>query len=88
MRILRPILLCSVLLLHGCFFVFIPPGVINAMSDGISGAEGEHCVSSRTKVGDLVRGPDGGMWKVQSLSGTSSRCSNPTIPIRAKLAPA
>jgi hypothetical protein len=61
--------------------------VINAASDGLSGAEGEHCVDTRAKVGDSITLPNGSVWKVASLSGTSTRCQNPAHPIRAKLTP-
>lgn len=77
-------LICSQL--SGCFFVFIPGSLIAKVSDGITGSEGEHCVSRAAKVGDKIRGGDGKIYTVQSLSGTSSRCTNPDIPIRAALA--
>lgn len=77
-------LICSQL--SGCFFVFIPGSLIAKASDGLTGAEGEHCVSRSAKVGDKIRTPDGKVYTVQSLSGTSSRCTNADIPIRAALA--
>jgi hypothetical protein len=89
MRNLRVLALVpAVLLLQGCWFVFIPPGVMNAVSDSVTGAQGDNCVASSVKVGELVRSPtDGSYWRVQSLSGTSNRCTDPALPIRAKLAP-
>lgn len=74
------------LALQGCWFVFIPGSVTAAVSDKLTGSEGENCVTSTTRVGDRVT------WKgqtmlVKSLSGTSSRCSDPNLPIRALLAP-
>lgn len=72
--------------LAGCF-VFIPGQVVGAISDTITGDKGEHCVSRAAKVGDLVRDPFTGLlYSVTSLSGTSSRCNNPAIPVRAELA--
>lgn len=76
------------LALQGCWFVFIPGSLIQAASDGITGAEGSHCVGSSAKVGDRTTLPDGTVWTVASLSGTSTRCQHPSMPIRAKLTPA
>lgn len=73
--------------LGGCFFVFIPGSLIQKVSDGITGAEGEHCVSSVAKIGDKIRTPSGATYTVRSLSGTSSRCNEPGLPIRAALDP-
>ncbi len=75
-----------VLPLSGCF-VYIPGSVIDATSDAITGSEGENCVNTAAKVGDLVKTSSGTMTVV-SLSGTSSRCKDPNLPIRAKLAAA
>lgn len=72
--------------LSGCFFVFIPGSLIQKVSDGITGAEGEHCVGRGAKVGDRITLPDGRTGVVQSLSGTSTRCGNESMPIRAALA--
>lgn len=74
--------------LAGCFFVFIPGSLIQKVSDGFTGAEGEHCVSSVAKIGDRIRTPSGATYTVRSLSGTSSRCNDPGLPIRAALDPA
>ena len=72
--------------ISGCFFVFIPGSLIQKVSDGVTGAEGEHCVSRLAKVGDRISLPGGRAATVQSLSGTSVRCTNETMPIRAALA--
>lgn len=72
--------------LSGCFFVFIPGSLIQKVSDGITGAEGEHCVSRATTVGSRIRLRDGRTAEVKSLSGTSVRCTDPNMPIRAALA--
>lgn len=76
------------LTLHGCFFVWIPGSLIQAAADGITGSEGNHCVSANAKVGDPIRLSDSTLWKVESLSGTSTRCQHPANPIRARLSPA
>lgn len=68
----------------GCF-IFIPGSLIQKASDGITGAEGEHCVSRRAQVGDRISLPGGGSATVKSLSGTSIRCTDPNMPIRAAL---
>lgn len=73
-------------MLSGCFFVFIPGALIQKVSDGITGAEGEHCIGRNAKVGDLLKSDDGKIFKVLSVSGTSTRCNNPERPIRAALA--
>ena len=78
-------ILC-VMPLTGCFFVFIPGSLIQKVSDGMTGAEGEHCVSRAAKVGDRINLPGGKYATVQSLSGTSVRCTNQEMPIRAALA--
>ena len=71
--------------LSGCWFVFIPGSLIQKVSDGITGAEGEHCVGSAAKVGDRIKLQDGQIGVVQLLSGASSRCPNESMPIRAAL---
>lgn len=72
--------------LSGCF-VFIPGSAIAAVSDGVTGSKGEHCVSRAAKIGDKVKDPySNRVYTVVSLSGTSSRCNNADIPIRAELA--
>jgi hypothetical protein len=71
--------------LGGCFFFMIPGGLVQKASDGITGAEGEHCVSSTAKVGDFIGMPYGGRGEIKSLSGTSVRCTDPQRPIRARI---
>lgn len=71
--------------LAGCWFVFIPGSLIKAVGDGITGAEGEHCVGRSAKVGDRITLPDGRTLTVKSLSGTSVYCTREEHPIRAAL---
>ncbi len=73
-------------LLSGCWFVFIPGSVVGAVSDSMTGAKGDNCVSANVKVGDRIRLPGGGRARVKSLSGTSIRCTSPELPIHAPLA--
>lgn len=78
------IALAMLLPLSGCWFVFIPGTLIQAAADGITGAEGEHCVSRAAKVGDRITVP-GGTGEIKSLSGESMRCKDPNRPIRARI---
>lgn len=71
--------------LAGCWFVFIPGSLLQKASDGITGAEGDHCVAATAKVGDRMGLPNGGMGEIKSLSGTSVRCTDPNKPIRARI---
>ncbi len=75
----------SLLIISGCWFVYIPGSVIEAVSDGITGDEGEHCVAANAKVGDIISLPGGGRGTIVSLSGKSMRCKDSRIPIRALL---
>lgn len=87
MRIIRCAAMAAACVsLSGCWFVFIPGSLIQKVSDGITGAEGEHCVARHVKVGDRLMTPSGKVGTVQSLSGTSSRCTEPDRPIRAAVA--
>lgn len=70
--------------LQGCLVV-IPGKAIEAVSDGITGAEGAHCVAAHAKVGDRVKMPYNGMGVIKSLSGTSIRCTDAEKPIRAMI---
>lgn len=70
--------------LQGCF-VYVPGNVTGAVSDVITGDEGENCVAEPTKAGDLIKLPNGAIMKVQSLSGRSHRCTDPDLPVRALL---
>ena len=65
------------------FFFWLPVG---AIADAMSGGEGTNCVAESVKVGDPVNF-NGQRMKVKSLSGTSSRCSDSSKPIRALLEP-
>jgi len=65
------------------FFIWLPVG---AIADAMSGAEGTNCVAESIKVGDAVNS-NGQRMKVKSLSGTSSRCTDSSKPIRALLEP-
>lgn len=74
--------LCSQL--SGCFFIFIPPALINAAADAVTGAEGAHCVATGARVGDRIAVAEG-TGTVISLSGVSQRCTDARYPVRAKL---
>lgn len=80
------LILAMILNLQGCWAVFIPGSVVGSVTDSITGAEGANCVGESAKVGDKIRIQNGGVGIVQSLSGTSTRCSDPSMPIRAKIA--
>ena len=67
------------------FFFFIPGSVVGKITDGITGSEGENCVSSDAKVGGQIRLANGEIKTVKSLSGTSTRCADAQFPIRALL---
>ena len=71
--------------LGGCWFVFIPGSLLQKASDGLTGAEGDHCVSASAKVGDRIGMAYGGSGTIMSLSGTSIRCTEPERPIRARI---
>lgn len=87
MRIIRTAIVAAACAqLSGCWFVFIPGSLVQKASDAITGAEGEHCVTREAKVGDVIRLADGRTGTVKSLSGTSVRCGDPNMPIRAALA--
>jgi hypothetical protein len=79
------LLLILTLSVQGCFFIFIPGSWISGASDALTGSEGANCVGANAKVGDKVRLPGGGVGTIKSLSGTSVRCTNPELPIRALL---
>jgi riboflavin synthase alpha subunit len=67
------------------FFFFLPGSVTSKIGDALTGSEGENCVGANAKVGDSIN-VNGTFMTVKSLSGTSSRCTNPAWPIRALLA--
>jgi len=79
MRIL--LLIPLILSLQGCFFFFWTGG----MTDALTGAEGNHCVGTAAQVGSQIKLADGRIATVESLSGTSTRCRDEKLPIRAKL---
>ena len=68
------------------FFFFLPGSVTGKIADAFTGSEGENCVGPNAKVGDPIN-LNGTRMTVKSLSGTSSRCNNPEMPIRAMLEP-
>lgn len=47
--------------------------------------KGENCVPRDTRIGDKVVLPDGTSAVVKTLSGTSTDCPNPRMPVRAEL---
>lgn len=67
------------------FFFFLPGSVTSKIADSFTGSEGENCVGEKANVGDTIRSPSGSTATIKSLSGTSSRCTNPLLPIRALL---
>ena len=67
------------------FFFFLPGSATRAIGDAITGAKGNICVKDTAKVGDTLTSPAGNTAKILSLSGTSSQCANPALPIRAEL---
>ena len=73
--------------LAGCFFIFIPGGLVSRISDGLTGDEGAHCVGAYVKVGDRIRLPGNGSGTVKSLSGKSMRCTDDALPVRALIVP-
>lgn len=75
-------LLCTQL--SACL-VFIPGSVVRKISDAATGSEGDNCVRDGTKVGDKVRLPTDEIATVASLSGTSTLCRDPRLPIRARV---
>lgn len=65
------------------FFFFLPGSVTGAIGDAITGSEGANCVPEAAKVGDKIRMPNGGIGTIKSLSGTSIRCNDAAMPMRA-----
>ncbi len=70
---------------HAWFFIYLPGSVTGKIADTFTGAKGENCVGKSVKVGDTINVPGTGQRVVRSLSGTSSRCTNSALPIRAEL---
>jgi len=82
------ILMLSVMLIacsdaNAWFFFFIPASVTRGVADAVTGAKGNICVKDNAKVGDVIPSVAGNTMKVTSLSGTSSMCAAPGLPIRA-----
>ena len=67
------------------FFFYLPGSVTGAISDKVTGAEGDNCVGPYAKVGDRIAVPGKGTGVIKSLSGTSVRCTTSEYPIRALL---
>jgi len=67
------------------FFFFIPGSVTRGISDSFTGAKGNICVGENAKAGDTLPSTTGNIAKVVSVSGTSSMCQNPALPIRAEV---
>jgi putative oligomerization/nucleic acid binding protein len=67
------------------FFFYLPGSVSGAISDKLTGAEGDNCVGPSAKVGDRITVPGRGTGTIKSLSGTSVRCTTSEYPIRALL---
>lgn len=67
------------------FFFFLPGSVTSKIGDALTGSEGDSCVAETAKVGDTITSTTGNTAIVKSLSGTSSRCQAPGLPIRALL---
>lgn len=67
------------------FLFFIPGSATRALSDAVTGAKGNICVKDGTQVGQIITSPNGNTATVLSISGTSSICQNPALPIRAEL---
>jgi len=64
------------------FFFFLPTG---AIADAITGSKGDICIKEGSKEGDVSTSEAGNTMKIISTSGTSSRCQNPLLPIRAEV---
>ena len=68
------------------FFFFLPGSATRSIGDAITGAKGNICVKDTAQVGDVITSPNtGDTAKIISLSGTSSICQQPSLPIRAEL---
>lgn len=79
------VLTCASSNANAWFFFFLPGSVTSKIADTVTGSEGDNCVGSTAKVGDIIGLPNGGTATIKSLSGTSSRCTQPERPIRALL---
>jgi hypothetical protein len=89
MKLINKIFITCILLGFTChanawFFFFLPGSATRAIGDALTGAKGNICVKDTLKVGDLIPSSvTSNTAKVLSLSGTSSICPNPALPIRA-----
>lgn len=70
---------------HAWFFFFIPTSALRGASDAVTGAKGDICVKEGTQAGQTLNSPNGNTAKVISVSGTSTICRTPGLPIRAEL---
>jgi hypothetical protein len=61
---------------HAWFFFMLPTSLFSA--------KGDTCITSDAKVGDKLT-KDGRIYSVKSISGTSSRCTNPATPVLAEV---
>jgi hypothetical protein len=61
---------------HAWFFFFLPGSLFSG--------KGDTCVSAAAKVGDTIN-KSGSVVVVKALSGTSSRCTNPEMPVLAEV---
>lgn len=80
------LLACASSNANAWFFFFLPGSVTGKIVDAFTGAEGENCVGESAKVGDNINA-NGQLMTIKSLSGTSTRCTNTAMPIRAMLEP-
>jgi hypothetical protein len=89
MKLINKILITCIFLGFTChanawFFFFLPGSATRAIGDAFTGAKGNICVKDTLKVGDLIPSSvTSNTAKILSLSGTSSICPNPALPIRA-----
>lgn len=70
--------------LSGCFFFYIPGSAISAIGDTLTGSFGNACIKTYANVGDKVKMPNG-MATITRISGSSSRCQDPSLPMRAEV---
>lgn len=76
----------AALSLQGCFAVIPIPGpVMDAGHDTLTGERGNNCIPDTLKVGDHIRLPNGSMGTITEISGRSTRCVEPGLPIRATI---
>ncbi len=66
------------------FFYFYGPGAEGGrVGEALPDMRDDYCVSSTASVGDVLKGPNGTTATIKSLSGISSRCANPALPVLA-----